>query len=170
MIRWFIKPGEKQNLAWLAIVLPLAGLGFWIPGVVVLSPLLLFTNEQIGGLGGLLLSIVWVWWMIALWWRAIKVIRAARIKEVSPEVFHGLQIFALVSAGADLLVKGGNWNLFFQWVACMEVAVAAFYFSFFLLALLTWTKVPWHSATGFGIVLLALIFEMHHNPFRGHGF
>jgi hypothetical protein len=170
MITWFIKPGEKQNLAWLAIVLPLAGLGFWIPGVVVLSPLLLFTNEQIGGLGGLLLSILWVWWMIALWCRAIKVVREARTKEASPKNFHGLQVFALLSFGADLLAKGGDWLMFLQWVVCMDVAVAVFYFSFFLLALLTWTKVPWHTATGFGIVLLALIFEMCHNPFHGHGF
>mgnify|MGYP001555020477 CR=1 FL=1 len=88
MIKQLIKESEEQNLAWLAIVVPLASLGFWIPGVLVLAPFQYFLPESACELLLLVLLLVWLVYVAAIWFRAIKVIRQAKIREVSPGVFH----------------------------------------------------------------------------------
>ena len=48
----------------------------------------------------------------------------------------------------------------------MDVALATFYVSYFVLALFTLTKISWHAITGFGVVLLSLSYARFDNPFR----
>jgi hypothetical protein len=165
MIKRLIKQNEKQNLAWLAIVLPLASLCFWIPSALVLAPLQFFLPEHAYEVLLLIFLVAWTGYVMAIWLRAIKVIKEAKIREVSPGIFHFLQVLGVVLFGANILAKGEDKNFFFQWVVCMDVALAIFYLSYFLLAIFTLTKIPWHAITGLGIVFLSLMYAAFHNPF-----
>lgn len=165
MIKRLIKENEEQNLARLAIVAPLASFGFWIPGVLVLAPLQYFLPESACELLLLVLFLVWLVYVAAIWLRAVKVIRLAKVREVSPGVFHLLQVASLVLAGANLIVRGADWRFLLQWMVCMDVALVTFYLSYLLLAWLSWTKIPWHAIGGFGIVVLSIFIATFHNPF-----
>ncbi|HEX4349002.1 MAG TPA: hypothetical protein VH251_01375 [Verrucomicrobiae bacterium] len=165
MIKWLVKEGEEQDLAWLAMVLPLASLCLWIPGVLVLVPLQFFLSEQACGLMLLALLVGWAVFVLFIWVRAVKIIRQAKVREVSPWIFHLLQGVALLLVAVNILVKRLAWSFFPQWIVCMDVALAIFYVSYFLLALTTRTKIPWHAAAGFGMVCLSLAVATMHNPF-----
>jgi hypothetical protein len=166
MIKWLIKENEELSLAWLAVVLPLASLAFWIPGVLILAPLQCFLPENICELAILLFLVGWLVFMATIWFRGTRAARQAKVRAVSPRIFHWLQGLGLVLMGANLLARGEALTSFFQWVDCMDVALAIFYVSYFLLALVTLTKVPWHAVTGIGIVLCSLVWEVFHNPFK----
>ena len=165
MIKWLVKEGEEQDLAWLAIVLPLASLCLWIPGILVLAPLRFFLPEQACGLVLLAFLVGWAVFVFSMWRQAIKILQQAKVCRVSPWVFHLLQWLSFLLIAANILIKQWAWSLFFQWVVCMDIALATFYVSYFLLALTTRTKIPWHAATGFGIVCLSLAVATMHNPF-----
>jgi TM2 domain-containing membrane protein YozV len=167
MMGWLVKEDVEQSLTRLAVVLPLASMCFWIPGTIVLGILQLILSEPAKTAVLIILLIGWLIFIVTLWLRAVRVIRKARVRQVSPQVFHRVQIFGIIFFGANLWIKDGSWTLFFQWVLCMDVALATFYISYFLLALLTCTKIPWNAVTGFGFVFLALVFEIRHNPFKG---
>ena len=166
MIKRLIRQNEEQSLARLAIVLPLASLCYWIPTVVVLAPLQLFLREEICGVVLLVFFMAWPVYIGVLWFRAIKVIRQAKVRETSPAIFHVLQIFSIVWAICAIFPRDLGWDFLTQWLAIMDVALAIFYLSYFLLALVTLTKIPWHATTGCGIVFLSLIYATSHNPFH----
>lgn len=166
MIKWLIKENEELSLAWLAVVLPLASLVFWIPGVLILAPLQFFLPEHICELALLFFLAGWLVFVATIWSKGARAARRAKVREVSPRIFHWLQVLGLALMGANLMARREDLTSFFQWVACMDVALAVFYVSYFLLALVTLTKVPWHAVTGIAVVLCSLVWEVFHNPFK----
>lgn len=171
MISLLIKSGEEQNLAKLSVVLPLATMMcLLLPGTLIIAPLQLFLPEQFCLLVLFVFLIAWFVFVVAMWIRAIKLIRLAHVRNVSTVVFHLLQIGGIILGGMRIFFAQENWNFFFMWLVCLDVALVAFYLSYFTLATCTFTKIPWHAVTGFLIVCLTLDYEFAHNPFAGLGF
>jgi hypothetical protein len=157
---------EEQDRARLSILLPLSCVGFWIPAVVILAPSQFFLPERIFEFVFVIVLIVWLAFVVRIWQHSIRILKRAKVREVSPGNFHLLQGVGLAMVGAKVFVKGEDWQFFFQWVVCMDVALATFYISYFLLAWSTLIRIPWSAITGFGLVVLSLGYATFDNPFR----
>ena len=164
------KPNEEQDLARMAVILPFLSLMSLVLPAALLSLPGLFLPENVYELILIFFLLAWLYWVAALWLRAVKIVRQAQTRKVSPAAFHVLQAFGIIYMGLNFYVRGERWMYFSCWLICLDVALAVFYLSYFILALFAWIKIPWHAASGFGIVCLSLIYASYHNPFSGHGF
>jgi hypothetical protein len=164
------KPNEEQDLARMAVILPLLSLLSLMLPAALLSFLGFFLPERVCKLILIFFLLAWLFWVVALWLRAVKIVRQAKTRKVSQVAFHVLQAFGIIYMGLNFYVRGERWMYFSCWLVCLDVALAVFYLSYFLLAMFSGTKIPWHAASGFGIVCLSLIYASYHNPFSGHGF
>ena len=159
MITHFIKPSEEQNLVRCAVIILLCSL------FTLIAPF-----AAAGGLRFLFrrLPLVWcfvipfsVWavYFISQCRTVIRLIRTAPHCDTSPAALHKIQAVAIILFVADLSLhrtltsQDLSW-----WLISVDVALLAFFISYFLLAAVSRMRVPWHSFTGFMVVCASLYF------------
>ncbi len=155
MIERFVRPARRRNLAQCAVIFPL------FTGLAIVVPLFLYAAwcawlppNASGWLRGVPF---WLWmvWVVAQWLTLVRLVRAEPERTTKVGVFHSIQVVCLVFFALHLLATTGGLNQQFLtiWGICVEVAMVVFFVNYFLLALWTRTRMPWHAATAFASVV-----------------
>ena len=106
----------------------------------------------------------WLWagWVTTQWLALVRLICAEPRRSKPVQVFYRVQAVGLVLFAVDILAKSGRFDERFAgtWAICVEVAVAAFFLNYFLLAVWTWTRISRHALANFAVTVSVLVVEI----------
>ena len=164
MISYFLKPRHRHSLARCAVVFPLyAGLLLIVP-IVAYRPWTSYLLPPTAT-GWLLGLPFWLWmgWVAFEWVRLVLLVRAQPVRSSSISALFAVGIICLVFVPLDMLVLERHIDMAILniWLVAVETALLVFFMNYFLLALCTWTRVPWQAAVCFLLIVGCLGGEIY---------